>query len=199
MTRRSALLILVLITLSSAAAAQSSYSTGFEPPTFVLGDVAGQDGWGHLSNSPTKGVIELAPTAGFGAQSLAIRTRNVDFFGVSNHLYSALIDPAAGETGSTFKGTPAINPQSHFAATVWVRTPDAPVISSRSDGRFAQLNPSSRLDSPVESADRYANVRFYNTTNTAAGLVEVRMVWISSTAFPSATVATLQWGQWYRF
>ena len=71
---------------STCAAAQATYITGFEPPTFVLGDVNGQDGWGHVSNSPTGGTIEPVPPgspAMFGTQSLAIRTRETDFFGVS--------------------------------------------------------------------------------------------------------------------
>jgi hypothetical protein len=200
--RHGLLLTLTLIlTLSSTASAQSTYSTGFEPTDFTLGDVAGQNGWGHLSNSPTRGEIEPAPPgspASMGTQSLAIRTRDINLLGVANHLYSATIDPPAGEPGSTFKGTPAVNPQPHFSGSMWIRTPDTPVISTRSDGRFAQVNPASKAPDP-EGADRYANIRFYNTTNDVTGLVEVRMVWIDSTGFPSTTVAILQWGTWYRF
>ena len=103
----------LLLSLALPLAAQS-LSTGFEPPEFVLGDVNGQNGWGHVSNSPTGGTIEPVPAgspAAFGTQSLAIRTRNVDFVGVANHLHSAVIDPPAGETGSTAGGVPVTDPR----------------------------------------------------------------------------------------
>src|SRR5687767_2205874 len=63
---------------AGAALAQATYTTGFESPAFTSGDVNGQQGWGHISNSPTKGVIESTPggsPAAFGAQLLALRTR----------------------------------------------------------------------------------------------------------------------------
>ena len=97
--RLSAFAVTLTLTFAPLASAQAIYTTGFEPPTFTLGDVDGQDGWGHISNSPTGGAIEAAPAGSppsFGVQSLAIRTRNVDFFGVANHLHSASIDPPAG-------------------------------------------------------------------------------------------------------
>src|SRR5687767_8122822 len=97
----------------SSASAQATYATGFEPPQFVLGDVAGQNGWGHSSNSPTGGDIEPVPAGSapsFGTQSLELYTRN-DFFGVANRLNSATIDPPAGETGSTAGGVVVSNPQ----------------------------------------------------------------------------------------
>ncbi len=109
----------------SAAYAQATYSTGFEPPEFTLGDVNGQNGWGHISNSPTKGVIETTPggsPASFGSQVLALRTNNVDFFGVSNHLHSATVDPAC-ETGSTAGGVVVAAPANHFAASFYYRAP----------------------------------------------------------------------------
>src|SRR6476619_2337558 len=77
----------ILVALSCAVApflSGQTYSTGFESPGFTLGDVNGQNGWGHLSNSPTDGFIEAIPAgspAALGAQALAIRTRNVAFFG----------------------------------------------------------------------------------------------------------------------
>jgi hypothetical protein len=80
-----AILVSALAGLNKAISAQTTYTTGFESPVFTLGDVNGQNGWGYLSNSPTKGIIETAPAgsgASFGAQSLAVRTNNVDFFGV---------------------------------------------------------------------------------------------------------------------
>jgi len=40
---------------------QTTYTADFESPTFVLGNVQGQNGWGHLPNSPAGGVIEAAP------------------------------------------------------------------------------------------------------------------------------------------
>src|SRR5918993_5154037 len=131
---------------AGAAFAQATYTTGFESPEFTLGDVNGQQGWGHISNSPTKGVVESTPggsPAAFGAQLLALRTRNVALFGVSNHLFSATIDPA-GETGSTVGGVAVAQPVNHFAASFYYRTPATPVVSTRADGRFAELNPSSK-------------------------------------------------------
>lgn len=180
----------------------ATLTAGFEPPAFPLGDVNGQNGWGHLSNSPTRGAIELVPGGSpvtFGAQSLAIRTRNVDFFGVANHLYSATVSPAAGETGSTAGGVAVADPESHFSASFWFRTPDAPVISSRADGRFAELNPSSKGTAPGDVANRYAQVRLVNAPNTAAGRVRVEMGWYRSDGFTVTPVAQLDWGQWYRF
>jgi hypothetical protein len=192
------LLAAVLFLLTTSL---SAYTTGFEPPVFVLGDVNGQDGWGHLSNSPTDGFIEPVPAgspAMFGTQSLAIRTRNVDFFGVSNHLYSATIEPAAGETGSTAGGTAVVDPQSHFAASFWYRTPDVPVVSTRADGRIAELNPSSKGGTAGDPANRYAQVRVFND---AGGLVRVEIGWYTSSTFTftTAVVGFLEWGQWYRF
>lgn len=200
--RHSAIVAFLLLFLAASASAQT-LSTGFEAPEFILGDVNGQNGWGHISNSPTRGDIEAAPVGSpvsFGAQSLALRTRNVDFFGVANHLYSATVNPAAGETGSTAGGVVVPNPHSHFSASLWYRTPTAPVISTRGDGRFAQLNPSSKGSGAADPANRYAQVRIYNTTNTAAGLVRVEIGWYTSTGFVVAAVATnLAWGEWYRF
>jgi hypothetical protein len=170
------------------------YTTGFEPPEFTLGDVAGQDGWGHVSNSPTGGVIEPVPAgspAETGTQSLAIRTRNVDFFGVQNHLFSALIDPPAGETGSTAAGVLAVDPRSHFEGIFWFRTPSTPL-----NGRFAELNPSSKASGADQPANRYAQVRLFGD---AGGQVRVEIGWYTSTTFEVRTVAFLDWGEWYRF
>lgn len=196
-----AVLLLSTLILAPLGFGQA-YTTGFEAPEFAAGDVDGQNGWGHLSNSPTGGAIESTPAGSpplFGGQSLAIRTRNVDFFGVANHLYSAIIDPAAGESGSTAGGVAVADPRSHFSASFWVRTPDAPVISTRPDGRFAELNPSSKGDQPDDPANRYAQVRLFNSTNDAAGAVRVEIGWYTSAAFTVATVALLDWGTWYRF
>lgn len=188
--------LIVMLLVAPCAFAQAVYHTSFEPPAFTLGDVNGQDGWGHLSNSPTGGVIESF--AHSGAQSLAIRTRETDFFGVANHLYSPMIDPAAGETGSTAGATMISNQQTHFIASLWYHTPPAPVISSRGDGRIAELDPASKA-SPAAQADRYAVVRVYNSTNTIAGDVRVEMTWFNSGGLTSAVVAHLDWNTWYRF
>ena len=183
--------------------AQTSYSTDFESPTFTLGDVQGQNGWGYLSNSPTKGIIETAPAGSpvtFGVQSLAIRTNNVDFFGVSNHLYSALIDPA-GETGSTIGGAVVAAPYNQFNASFYYQAPATPVISTRADGRFAELNPSSKGTGAGDPANRYAQIRVINDTNTAAGKVRFEIGWytVGTTTFNIVAVAqNLNWGEWYR-
>ena len=188
----------MLLTVVLAA----TLTTGFEPPTFSIGDVNGQHGWGHLSNSPTGGAVETAPAGSppeFGAQSLAIRTRNVDFFGVANHLFSATVSPAAGETGSTLAGVVQPDPESHFSATLWFHTPPSPVISTRGDGRFAELNPSSKGSGAEDPANRYAQVRLINSPNTLAGQVRVEIGWYRASGFTVATVAHLGWNQWYRF
>lgn len=184
--------------------AQTSYTTDFESPTFTLGNVNGQNGWGYLSNSPAKGIIEAAPAGSpvsFGAQSLAIRTNDVGFFGVQNQLYSALVDPA-GETGSTIGGVPVAAPYNHYIASFYYQAPATPVISTRVDGRFAELNPSSKNTPPTEPANRYAQIRVINDTNTAAGKVKFEIGWysVSTATFTVATVAqNLNWGEWYRF
>lgn len=202
MTRVRAILLLTftLFTLPRLHA-QATYTTGFEPPAFTLGDVDGQNGWGHLSNSPTGGFIEPAPApaAGFGTQSLAIRTRDVTFFGVTNHLFSPTLSPAAGETGSTAGGVPAATPRSIFSASFRLHTPPSPVISTRLDGRFAELNPSSKGPNAGDPANRYAQVRLFNSTNTAGGRVRIDMNWVTSTGFLAADVALLDWNAWYRF
>ena len=177
----------------------AQYATGFEPPTFTLGDVAGQNGWGHISNSPTRGEVEPVPAgspATFGTQSLALRTRNVDFFGVTNHLFSPTIDPPAGETGSTAGGMAVADPEPQFNATLWYRTPSVPVVSTRSDGRIAELNPSSKGPGPDDPANRYAQVRIFNDPS---GRVRVEIGWYRASGFTVATVAMLDWGTWYRF
>lgn len=198
-----AVLVTGLTGLNQAIRAQTSYTTGFESPPFTLGDVNGQNGWGYLSNSPTKGIIETAPAgsaAGFGAQSLAIRTNNVAFFGVSNHLYSAVID-AAGEAGSTIGGAVVASPYNHYVASFYYQAPSAPVISTRADGRFAELNPSSKGAAAGDGANRYAQVRVFNDTNTAAGKVRFELGWysVSTSTFSVAPIAgNLNWGEWYR-
>lgn len=185
--------------------AQATSTTGFEPPEFSAGDINGQNGWGHLSNSPTGGFVVPAPAGSpplFETQSLELRTRDVTMFGVSNHLFSPLIDPPAGETGSVAGGVPAVNPQTHFTATLWYRTPTLPVASLRTDGRIAELNPSSKLAGPSEPANRYAQVRIYPD---AGGLLRAEIGWyasyVSSTVndFQVRTVAQLAPAQWYRF
>jgi hypothetical protein len=198
---RTVILCLFALAAAPRIAAQATYTTGFEPPVFTLGDVNGQNGWGHLSNSPTGGAIEPAPApaAGFGTQSLAIRTREAAFFGVTNHLFSPVISPAAGETGSTAGGVPVANPRPVFTASFWLHTPATPLISSRTDGRFAELNPSSKGPNAGDPANRYAQVRLFNTTNTAAGRVRVDMNWTLASGFAATNVAELDWNAWYRF
>jgi len=199
-----AITILITLTASSKViSAQTTYSTGFEPPVFTLGDVNGQNGWGYFSNSPTKGVIESAPAGSssfFEAQSLAIRTNNVDFFGVANHLYSATVDPA-GEPGSTLGGTVVASPYNHFAASFYYQAPSTPVISTLANGRFAELNPSSKGTGADDYPNRYAQVRVVNDTNTAAGKLKFEIGWytFADQTFMVSTVAeNLNWGEWYR-
>ncbi|HEX8197420.1 MAG TPA: carboxypeptidase-like regulatory domain-containing protein [Pyrinomonadaceae bacterium] len=199
-----AITILITLTASSKViSAQTTYSTGFEPPVFTLGDVNGQNGWGYFSNSPTKGVIESAPAGSssfFEAQSLAIRTNNVDFFGVANHLYSATVDPA-GEPGSTLGGTVVASPYNHFAASFYYQAPSTPVISTLANGRFAELNPSSKGTGAGDYPNRYAQVRVVNDTNTAAGKLRFEIGWytFADQTFMVSTVAeNLNWGEWYR-
>lgn len=183
---------------------QTLYTTDFEAPTFTLGNVQGQNGWGYLSNSPAKGIIEGAPAGSpvsFGAQSLAVRTNDVAFFGVQNQLYSALVDPA-GETGSTIGGVVVAAPYNHYIASFYYQAPATPVISTRADGRFAELNPSSKGTGAGDPANRYAQIRVINDTNTAAGKVKFEIGWysVSTSTFTVATVAqNLNWGEWYRF
>lgn len=193
--------IVLSFLLCASLYGQATYTTGFEPPDFVLGDVNGQDGWGHLDNSPTGGTITAVPAGSapsFGTQSLAIVTRKAEFFGVSNHLFSATIDPPAGETGSTLEGVVVPDPQTHFSASLWYHTPAVPVVSERSDGRIAELNPSSKGPGANTPANRQAQVRVFNDP---AGTVRVEIGWysVSTTTFTVATVAQLQWGEWYRF
>ena len=196
-------IILFTILIGQTINAQTSYTTGFESPQFTLGDVQGKNNWGYLSNSPTKGVIETLPAGSdpsFGAQALAIRTNNVDFFGVQNHLFSALVD-GAGETGSTLEGVPVAAPYNHFFATVYFQSPAAPVISTRADGRFAELNPSSKGTAADSPANRYAQIRVINNTNTAAGKIRIELGWytLGATVFNVTTVAdNLNWGTTYR-
>ena len=196
-------LLMMLCTISKVIYAQTSYTTGFEPPTFTLGDVNGQNGWGYFSNSPTKGIIESAPAGSpsfFEAQSLAIRTNNVDFFGVANHLYSATVDPA-GEPGSTLGGTVVASPYNHFAASFYYQAPSTPVISTLANGRFAELNPSSKGTGAGDYPNRYAQVRVVNDTNTAAGKLKFEIGWytFADQTFMVSTVAeNLNWGEWYR-
>jgi hypothetical protein len=195
-----------IISLSTFAnlQAQTSYSTDFESPAFTLGNVNGQNGWGYLSNSPAKGIIEAAPAGSpvsFGAQSLAVRTNDVGFFGVQNQLYSALVDPA-GETGSTIGGVVVAAPYNQYVASFYYQAPATPVISTRADGRFAELNPSSKGTGAGDPANRYAQIRVINDTNTAAGKVKFEIGWysVSASTFSVLTVAqNLNWGEWYRF
>ena len=199
------IILAIVISIVSFAdlPAQTLYSTGFESPTFTLGNVNGQNGWGYLSNSPAKGIIEAAPAgspAGFGAQSLAVRTNDVALFGVQNQLFSAIIDPA-GETGSTIGGVVVAAPYNQYTASFYYQAPATPVISTRADGRFAELNPSSKGTGASDPANRYAQIRVINDTNTAAGKVKLEIGWysVSTSTFNFLTVAqNLNWGEWYR-
>lgn len=196
-------LVATLTTFGNIINAQTSYTTGFEPPVFTLGDVNGQNSWGYFSNSPTKGVIESAPagsSALFGTQSLAIRTNNVAFFGVANHLYSATIDPA-GEPGSTLGGTVVASPYNHFVASFYYQAPATPVISTSENRRIAELNPSSKGTGANDYPNRYAQVRVVNDTNTTAGKLRFEIAWYTFadqtlTVLPVAQ--NLNWGEWYR-
>jgi hypothetical protein len=124
----------------------------------------------------------------------------VGFFGVQNHLYSALVDPA-GETGSTIGGAVVAAPYNHYVASFYYQAPATPVISTRADGRFAELNPSSKGAAASDPPNRYAQVRVINSTNTAAGTVRFELGWytVSASTFSVATIAqNLNWGEWYR-
>jgi len=200
------IILLSIITFPlTRAFAQTTYTTDFESPTFALGNVQGQNGWGYLPNSPAKGVIENAPAGSppfFGAQSLAIRTNDIGFIGVTNQLYSARVDPA-GETGSTIGGVLVAAPYNFFASTFYYQAPLTPVISTRpqGDGRFAELDPSSKGAAAGDAPNRYAQIRVINTTNTSAGKVRLEIGWYTSAdqTFNVMTVAdNLNWGQWYR-
>lgn len=184
----------LLFLTASVLSAQPTYTTGFED--FILGDVQGQQGWGHLSNSPTGGEIVAAPVHS-GARSLRLFTRNAGFLGVASHVYSATVAPA-GEAGSTVDSLVVPDPESHFSASLWYRTPDAPVVSTRGDGRIAELNPSSKGPDSGDPTKRYAQVRIFNNGD---GRVRVEIGWYTSgsSAFSVAVVAFLDWGAWYRF
>ncbi|HEX8637687.1 MAG TPA: carboxypeptidase-like regulatory domain-containing protein, partial [Pyrinomonadaceae bacterium] len=125
---------------------------------------------------------------------------NVDFFGVANHLYSATVDPA-GEPGSTLGGTVVASPYNHFAASFYYQAPSTPVISTLANGRFAELNPSSKGTGAADYPNRYAQVRVVNDTNTAAGKLRFEIGWytFADQTFMVSTVAeNLNWGEWYR-
>jgi hypothetical protein len=185
-----------------------AYSTGFEPPAFLPGDINGQNGWGYLDNSPTGGFIEPVPQPGtplsFGTQALAIRTRKAEFFPVANNLFSATLPIPAGETGSKAGGVVVPSTNSHFVASLWYRAPDVPVVSTRPDGRIAELDPSSKGTNLADPANRYAIVRLYNDPS---GKVRVEINWYSKylagppvdAVFETAIVGYLNWGEWYRF
>lgn len=185
----------LLFLAASLVSAQPTYTTGFED--FVLGDVQGQDGWGHLSNSPTGGTIVDTPVHA-GGRSLRLFTRDAGLLGVASHLYSATVDPPAGEAGSTLDGAVVADPETHFSASLWYRTPDAPVVSTRPDGRIAELNASSKGPDADDATKRYAQVRIFNNGD---GRVRVEIGWYTnaSSAFTAAVVAFLDWGAWYRF
>ena len=194
---QSRLSVFILSLLFAVAAAEPLLGANFE--IFAPGDVKGQWGWGHLDNSPTGGTIEAAPAGSplwIGSKALAVRTRDTTMFGVANHLYSPANIYPAGETGSTLKTQPVVDPESFFRGEMWVMMPPSPVVSGQSDGRFGQINPASRLVAAGEGADRYAFSGFYN----ANGIPEVRIEWPTAAGGPSATVtvAQLEWGKWYR-
>jgi hypothetical protein len=199
--------IVASLTLAPMVAAQATYTTGFEEPDFSLGDVAGQDGWNHINNSPTRGTIVTLPPdspAGLGSQALELSTRETDFFGVTNHLFSATIDPPAGETGSTLEDAVVPDPQSLFRASFWYRMPSTAVASTHPAGRFAELNPSSKRVADDAPAHRYAQVRLFH--DAGDGLVRVELGWYPDyppdppRPFSTAVIASgLAWGEWYRF
>jgi hypothetical protein len=197
-------LTILSVLLCGTLHGQSTYSTGFEPPDFVVGPVSNtspQDGWSHISNSPTGGRIVAAPVHS-GAQSLELFLRESDFIGVANHLFSRPLTDPAGETGSNVEGVVVADPENIFTASFWFRTPAAPLISSRSDGRIAELNPSSKGPDLDDPANRYAQVRVFNNTNTLAGLVRIEIFWytgpVSSSNAIDVAADNLAWGQWYR-
>jgi hypothetical protein len=195
-----AVAVSLCVGLAASLAAQSVYTTGFEPGDFALGDVTGQHGWGHFTNSPTGGTVVATPPgspAMMGSQSLSIFTRDAALNGVTNNLYSTVLAPAAGETGSTAGGVAVVSPGSTFTASVWYRTPDVPPVSPRADHAFAELDPSSKGGDIV--ANRSVQLKVANTTNDGAGLPFVFMRWTSDTTVFTPTVATLAWGTWYHF
>ena len=199
------LTLVLSLFLSVSLFAQSTYTTGFEPP-FLPGSINGQFGWGSVDNSPTGGDIVLSPARGTQSLALTMLKDSPDFQFVANRLFSPLIDPAAGESASVHGGIAAVGPQSHFQATLWYRTPSTPLGAAGT--RIAQLNPSSRDprtpnpgDQPFP-ANRYAQVRI---VHDAGGTARVEIGWYSSytsnavNTFEVAQVAFLNWGQWYRF
>jgi hypothetical protein len=93
-------------------------------------------------------------------------------------------------------------PSTELSLPFYYQAPATPVISTRADGRFAELNPSSKGTGAGDPANRYAQIRVINDTNTAAGKVKIEIGWysVSTTTFTVATVAqNLNWGEWYRF
>jgi hypothetical protein len=190
--------LLLALAATSSVFAQASYTTSFEE--FPLGPLNDPNGWGNISNSPTSGRIVPAPPgtpAFLGSQSLELFTVNDANFFVANRYYSPTIEPPAGEAGSTIESVPAVDPQSVFRASFWYRMPAA-LTSTRTDGRFAELNPSSKGPEDNDAANRYAQVRLINN---GAGGVRVEVFWFTTYPAGSTNIVAdgLSWGEWYRF
>jgi hypothetical protein len=197
--------------VASAAFAQSSLSTGFEAPSWNLGN-ANQNGFAAYGNSPVKGVIQDT-YARSGSQALNLRTLDTqtemdNLWGVINGYHTAQIDKA-GESVT------ANGPRSgdRFRASFWYRTPDAAPTVWNYDptnpnpalnyGGFLQLN-------PAFDTNRYGWVGLIDGAQDASGFYSASDGIVVEIDTPTNSTdlnewdytpvaKNLAWGSWYRF
>ena len=158
-----------------AASAETAAPITFEPPTYILGDINGQDGWsktGPFDAAVTANTYDF-PT--FGTQSLRI-SNAVTSGSFGDQTFSKPLVNEAGETGAANGGMSGGVRQSHFDASfdfastmLTDQTMSLSVSPDRGDGaRMSYLRFVDQADGIHVFFDDYIDAAPYGETGNAA-------------------------------
>lgn len=165
---------LAVVAMPSAASADT-VSVNFEPPTYSVGNINGQDGWSK-TGSYDAAVDSSFGVPSFGTQSLRI-SNAVTSGSFGDQTFSKSLADEAGEAGALNGGMSGGARQKHFEASFEIR----PMQLSEQPGLFLSVSPD-RGDG--------ARMSYLGFADTPAG-IDVTFYDVQGTSNPANFVPTL--------
>lgn len=148
----------------------------FEPPTYVVGSVVGQDGWEANPFAADQSVV--LNTFGFASYALqSFRISNAVTSTVVGQLFSRQLVNGVGETSATAGGFPVGSRRNHFEVEFDVAT------------TVAILQPGLVISLAPERGDGNSRMSFLRLTDTAPGVL-VEFADVQGTTNPATFVTT---------